>query len=244
MDNFKMIYSIPFLFFTFVSCSNSSTEMVAKSKYDAQIAEYKELNEQQAAVIEDNLEKSKIINNVVTELNQIAGNTQSLRVNGVGELSQAEEINRKLQILKKRLTAVEGKRSDSSKNLLATMDNLKSIIEQKEIEINNLKQEIANQQQTIANQKNTIANQQVTIDAQSQELMAKQQEMWYKLGVELHSVVEELPKVKGRKDKRNIKNTRYYILNKAKECFEHAAQLGHSLASSTARQIEGEMSRL
>lgn len=97
MDNFKMIYSIPFLFFTFVSCSNSSTEMVAKSKYDAQIAEYKELNEQQAAVIEDNLEKSKIINNVVTELNQIAGNTQSLRVNvehGVGELSQAEEINR------------------------------------------------------------------------------------------------------------------------------------------------------
>ena len=214
--------------------------MVAKSKSDAQIAEYKELNEQQAAVIEDNLEKSKIINSVVTELNQIAGNTQSLRVNvehGVGELSQAEEINRKLQILKKRLTAVEGKRSDSSKNLLATMDNLKSIIEQKEIEINNLKQEIANQQ-------NTIANQQVTIDAQSQELMAKQQEMWYKLGVELHSVVEELPKVKGRKDKRNIKNTRYYILNKAKECFEHAAQLGHSLASSKARQIEGEMSRL
>lgn len=224
MDNFKVIYSIPFLFFIIVSCSNSSTEMVAKSKYDAKIAEYKELNEQQAAVIEDNLEKSKIINNVVTELNQIAGNTHSLRVNvehGVGELSQAEEINQKLQTLKKRLSAVEGKRSDGSKNLLATMDKLKSIIEQKEIEINNLKQEIANQQQTIANQKNTIASQQVTIDAQSQELMNKQQEMWYKLGTELHSVVEELPKVKGRKDKRNIKNTRYYILNKAKECFEH-----------------------
>ena len=81
MDNFKVIYSIPFLFFIIVSCSNSSTEMVAKSKYDAKIAEYKELNEQQAAVIEDNLEKSKIINNVVTELNQIAGNTHSLRVN-------------------------------------------------------------------------------------------------------------------------------------------------------------------
>ena len=238
MDNFKVIYSIPFLFFIIVSCSNSSTEMVAKSKYDAKIAEYKELNEQQAAVIEDNLEKSKIINNVVTELNQIAGNTHSLRVNvehGVGELSQAEEINQKLQTLKKRLSAVEGKRSDSSKNLLATMDKLKSIIEQKEI---------ANQQQTIANQKNTIASQQVTIDAQSQELMNKQQEMWYKLGTELHSVVEELPKVKGRKDKRNIKNTRYYILNKAKECFEHAAQLGHSLAGSKARQVEGEMSRL
>ena len=91
----------------------------------------------------------------MTELNQIAGNTHSLRVNvehGVGELSQAEEINQKLQTLKKRLSAVEGKRSDGSKNLLATMDKLKSIIEQKEIEINNLKQEIANQQQTIANQ--------------------------------------------------------------------------------------------
>lgn len=96
------------------------------------------------------------------------------------------------------------------------MDNLKSIIEQKEIEINNLKQEIANQQQTIANQKNTIANQQVTIDAQSQELMAKQQEMWYKLGVELHSVVEELPKVKGRKDKRNIKTPDIIFLTKQK----------------------------
>lgn len=114
-------------------------------------------------------------------------------------MSQAEEINQKLQTLKKRLSAVEGKRSDGSKNLLATMDKLKSIIEQKEIEINNLKQEIANQQQTIANQKNTIASQQVTIDAQSQELMNKQQEMWYKLGTELHSVVEELPKVKRKK---------------------------------------------
>lgn len=31
------------------------------------------------------------------------------------------------------------------------------------------------------------------------ELMNKQQEMWYKLGTELHSVVEELPKVKGKK---------------------------------------------
>lgn len=122
--------------FIIVSCSNSSTEMVAKSKYDAKIAEYKELNEQQAVVIEDNLEKSKIINNVVTELNQIAGNTHSLRVNvehGVGELSQAEEINQKLQTLKKRLSAVEGKRSDGSKNLLATMDKLKSIIEQKRL---------------------------------------------------------------------------------------------------------------
>lgn len=80
-----LFYSI--FVFIIVSCSNSSTEMVAKSKYDAKIAEYKELNEQQAAVIEDNLEKSKIINNVVTELNQIAGNTHSLRVNvehGVG----------------------------------------------------------------------------------------------------------------------------------------------------------------
>ena len=52
------------------------------------------------------------------------------------------------------------------------------------------------------------------------------------------------PNAYGRKDKRNIKNTRYYILNKAKECFEHAAQLGHSLAGSKARQVEGEMSRL
>lgn len=30
MDNFKVIYSIPFLFFIIVSCSNSSTEMVLK----------------------------------------------------------------------------------------------------------------------------------------------------------------------------------------------------------------------
>ena len=65
-----------------------------------------------------------------------------------------------------------------------------------------------------------------------------------KVKVRSRAVIEELPKVKGRKDKRNIKNTRYYILNKAKECFEHAAQLGHSLAGSKARQVEGEMSRL
>ena len=82
------------------------------------------------------------------------------------------------------------------------------------------------------------------IEQQQIELLKKQQNSWYDLGNELYKVTAELPKVKGRKDKRNIKNTRFYILNKAKECFEQAYQLGHPHAAIMRTKVQQDMDKL
>lgn len=238
----KWIMCIPF-WMLFSACNNtsSSIEMVSKEKYEEKIEEYKSLNKKQAAIIEDNLNKSKVINDVVSELRQLTGVTTSLRKDielGVGSNNQAEEIKDRLNILKKKLKNYSHSTSnDNNKELLATISNLQQIIEQKEVEIFQLQQQIIEQKKTIQGQRNQIEQQQ-------NELLKKQQNSWYILGNELYKVTSELPKVKGKKDKKNIKNTRFYILNKAKECFEQASQLGHPNATAMRDKVQQDMNKL
>ncbi len=221
--------------------SGPKAEMVSQEMYNERIAEYKSLNEQQAAIISDNMEKSKTISNVVNELRQLTNATTQLRQNvelGQGQVSQAEEIRQRLDLLKKRLQKEQkSSRFDDNKELLATIGNLQAIIVQKEEEISGLRQQIEQKDRTIESQK-------ITIEQQSQQLLENQRETWFMLGKELREVAKELPKVKGRKDKRNMKNTRYYILNKSKECFDQAVQLGHSTASTFSREVGQEMENL
>ncbi len=220
---------------------SSSIEMVSKEKYEKKIEEYQSLNKRQAAIIDDNLEKSQVINNVVSELRQLTGITTSLRIDverGGGSTNQAEEIKERLNILKNKLkTYSRSTSNDNNKELLATISNLQQIIEQKELEISQLQQQILEQKEIIRGQQNQIEQQQI-------ELLKKQQNSWYNLGNELYKVTNELPKVKGRKDKRNIKNTRFYILNKAKECFEQAYQLGHPHAATMRAKVQQDMDNL
>lgn len=228
-----------------VACDNnaSTTEKISKELYEAKIEEYKALNKKQSAIIDDNLEKSKVISGVVAELRQLTGVTTTLRRNvetGVGELNQAEEIKERLAILKQKLksySADGNKSKGQSEELLATIANLQQIIVQKEEEISQLQQQIRLRDETIRVQKNTI-------DKQQEELLSRQQNAWFVLGKELYEVAGELPKVKGRKDKKNIKNTKYYILNKSKECFEQASQLGHFQATEMAKTVNKEMENL
>lgn len=228
------------------SCSSSpKSEMVSQTMYDEKIAEYKSLNERQAAIINDNLKKSKVINNVVNELRQLTNATIQLRQNveqGQGQMNQAEEIRQRLNQLKKQLKSEkQPSQQKNDKELLATITNLHEIIVQKEKEITDLQQQIKQKDKTISQQNNTIEEQLHTIERQKQQLIAKQQEMWFTLGKELQAIAKELPKVKGRKDKRNMKSTRYYILNKSKECFDQAAQLGHYSAAIYSREVSREM---
>ena len=220
---------------------SSSIEMVSKEKYEKKIEEFHSLNKRLIVIIDDNLEKSQVINNVVSELRQLTGITTSLRIDverGGGSTNQAEEIKERLNILKNKLkTYSRSTSNDNNKELLATISNLQQIIEQKELEISQLQQQILEQKEIIRGQQNQIEQQQI-------ELLKKQQNSWYNLGNELYKVTNELPKVKGRKDKRNIKNTRFYILNKAKECFEQAYQLGHPHAATMRAKVQQDMDNL
>ena len=89
----------------------------------------------------------------------------------------------------------------------------------------------------IEEQNKTIQNQSLTIEAQKDKLEKKEKESWYTLGEELFMVSAELPKVRGRKDKRNVKNAKFYILNKAKECMDRAHELGHPNANAKSKEI-------
>ena len=249
MDFIKMngqLFFSTLMVISIVSCSDSSTteaNYVAKEKYEAKIEEYKQLNSKQAAIIEDNIEKNKVINNVLSELRQLTGATTNLRhdiESGGGRVNQAQEIQERLDVLKQTLSGIRqsAKKDDNTdSNLLATVANLQQIIVQKEEEIAQLQQQIIEKDETIRTQQNTINLQQL-------QLLKKQQESWYQLGESLHDVVKELPKVKGRKDKRNVKNARLYILNKSLECFQQAHQLGHAKAQNMCTKIEREIEEL
>lgn len=224
------------------ACSNSSStaDYVSKEKFEAQIEEYKKLNEKQAAIINDNIEKSSVINNVVSELRLLTGATTTLRHNvelGDAQETQAQEIKKRLDALKQKLNKIQNVKKSGNDNLLETIANLQQIIVQKESEIIQLQQQITAKEEK-------IRLQELTINQQHIQLLQKQQDLWYQLGESLHSVVKELPKVKGRKDKRNIKNTRLYILNKSLECFEQAKDLGHVSASVMCEKVEREIEAL
>ena len=241
MDFFKIIMRSLLLVCIFLSCEEkSSIEMVSKVEYDAKINEYLELNKQQNAIIDDNIKKSKVIANVVSELRQLTGYTANLRANvevGQAEITHADEIKLRLEKLKSILANVPQNKDDKNENLLLTINNLRIIIEEKEQEIIYLKEQIEERNAKIQEQSRTIGIQQV-------QLTEKERESWYKLGNELYQVAKELPKVKGRKDKRNIKNSKYYIYNKAKECMDRAAALGHSDALRMSKLILEEMEKL
>ena len=176
----------------------------------------------------------------MSELRQLTGATTNLRhdiESGGGRVNQAQEIQERLDVLKQTLSGIRQSAKKDDNNLLATVANLQQIIVQKEEEIAQLQQQIIEKDETIRTQQNTINLQQL-------QLLKKQQESWYQLGESLHDVVKELPKVKGRKDKRNVKNARLYILNKSLECFQQAHQLGHAKAQNMCTKIEREIEEL
>lgn len=254
MGNFKINMVVVLItMWGVISCSEKNAEMVtevktmvSKAKYDAMVSEYQELNRHQERIINDNLEKGKIINQIVGELRNIAGTTRSLRINienGTGRLTQAEEIDKHLKQLKKQLEQMHLK-DNANQELIKTIENLKNLVEEKELEIIDLKNEINQQAEVIREQNSTIRQQDVEIEQKNYELATYQSVMWYTLGQELLGVSEILPVTRGRKDKRNMKNTKYFILNKAKECFEQAAKLGHAKGEASATQVNYKMKRL
>lgn len=231
-----------------LSCGGSSEEtqaqFVSKEKYETKIAEYKQLNDRMTAIVDDNIEKSHIVNDVVRELRQLTGATYTLRQNiesgGASQITQADEINQRLEILKQRLSevkSVETDDNDASKNLLSTIANLQQIIAQKEKEIAQLKQQIQEKDETIRSQRSTI-------DLQQAQLAEQQKETWFKLGESLYNAAIELPNVKGPNDKRKQKKARRIILGKAMECFHSAKQLGHTRAESMYNKVKKEIERL
>lgn len=238
----KLIVATAFCALVVASCGkNSSVEMVPKTEYDAKIEEYKELYAQQTAIVDDNIRQNKIITNVVSELRKLTNHTTNLRLNiesGQAEMGHADEIQTRLNELKKLLTNIpKGEKNNNNKDVLATIENLHLLINEKENEIKLLKLQIEEQNKTIQNQS-------LTIEAQKDKLEKKEKESWYTLGEELFMVSAELPKVRGRKDKRNVKNAKFYILNKAKECMDRAYELGHPNAKAKSKEIAKIMDEL
>ncbi len=256
MDISKIVLSLGIILFLSSCNSSQKSAMVSQEKYDQKIQEYTELNNRQAAIIEDNIEKSEVINNVVTELRQLTGMTLILKqdiVEGNGQYSQSQEIQQRLKLLKQKLNDLSSDvtRNKSNAHLISTIENLHSMIEQKDAEIVILQGEIKNQKEKIIEQQNTIDEQHEELIAKNRELQSKQREIltnqrnsWYRLGRELYDAAQSLPEVKGKKDKNNVSNSKYYILNKSKECLEQAELLGHPSAKSLISTINAQLHSL
>lgn len=227
-----------------VSCnSDGDAETVSKSKYDAVMTDYLKLKRESEDIVQKNIDQSASINNILQELSDITTMSNTVRANletGDAQITQAEEIQNRINNLKD-ILAQQKSVNKENKELLRTIDGLNEIITQKEMEIATLKMEIENQRETIAGQEKTIGEQEKEIALKERLLLEYHQGMIYEMAEELYNVSHELPKVRGAKDKKNIKNTRYYILNKALECAQEAEKLKHPGAANLVRQINVAM---
>lgn len=232
----------------FASCEQKEVEpprrMVSLEQYESAVQEYKDLNQKQEAIIQQNIENDSLINAVVKELRSLTNATMTLRMDvesGSSISNKPDEIKARLEQLKRKLNAAQKTASTDSKHFIATIQNLRNIIEQKENEIVSLKNEIAKKNKEIKSQSNIITHQKQTIQTQQNEMLKNQMNSWYSMGTELKNIASVIPSVKGKKDKNNISNTKLHILERAKICFDRAAAMGHPDAAQESKNIANEM---
>lgn len=230
---------------------NDNGKMVSYETHMAVVEEYKALNNKQAQTIQITMENEKIINEVVTELRSLTTETGVLRLDvesGMAQANAPDEIKARLKALKTKLDNASKNASASEKRYIQTINNLQTIIVEKEKEIDALKEdiqakklEIHQKNQEIQQKTTTIKQQETTIVVQQKELLQAQIDAWTDMGNELYQVASKLPEVKGKKDKNNMSNAKAYILHRAKECYLQAEKMGSPTAGAKAKKIEKEI---
>ena len=161
--------------------SVSCKETVSKQEYDEIMVEYKLLKESLDATQESNLQQAATINKALSELAEISGNTLILRndiENGIAKVKQADRISANIHAIKYRILQLENQIGDDTA-YKKIVQNLKTIITEKEAEIESLKKIIDNQSDTINEQRLTIDNQQLKITNQQEKISNQQEQLTF-----------------------------------------------------------------
>jgi hypothetical protein len=233
----------------FVSCGGNTEAIYAENEELKE--ENKELRNENNSNLKKSIEQMKTLNNIVAQLEDISGKTLLIRHNielGNIDLLQAEKANAYLASIKKELDKV--RQGDFTKEQLAIISNLQSIIEIKEKEIVQLKEELNRKNAELRRNKEVIAEQESTIQQQSRKIHEQQALKWHEMGILLYNVslsYEEGSKgfLGLNKDNYNkMKNNKKLLLIESKKCFEESIKMGIVSSMQYLTKINEELSNI
>lgn len=236
-----------------ISCGGDET--VPKKEYDEIYNEYKLLKESLDATQTANINQAVTINKTLSELAEISGNTLILRgniENGTARITQAERISDNIKAIKNKINSLEKQIGDDHtyKKIIA---NLKTIIREKEKEIESLKDIIENQNSTISEQKTTIVQQQQEIKQQGQQIdnqkanlqqtVKAQAYLLYQAAREFEQFANDVPDVSRKKNQRKVNEWAISMLSKARLYYEKSQEYGVN-ASASIYRVNNRISKL
>lgn len=248
MDTKKIILLI-FAIYSLLSCDNTANQEIVRLKQENSTLKVSldRTKEEKAEAIKRDLEQSKIIDDALIELSEISQSSNRIRIslgetNTHNDLTQTERLTDQIESIKQRLNDLK----NGYPTLYNRIENLQRLVESKEEEISQLKIDIEKKNEEISSLTNTNINQGVTINGlnidvqqakkdieQLRNINKKQMaELWFQMGEKLIAISDNLPEVRGAKDKKMMQETRLIIQKNAKNCFWEAYNLGHSQAYS------------
>ena len=221
----------------FISCNSNLVK-----ENENLLSKLAEVQKAETEAIERMAQQKKDIAGILEELEKVTGSISLVR-NDVErrKLSNVEQINNQIEIIKQRLKQAEEKWGND--DIIA---NLQKTLIKKEKEIADLKEEI-NRLETENRQGRE------TIEEQLRTIKSLQKIAWYKAGEELFIVYTEYQNIttggwfSHNKDITNLKRmkeNKRKLLLRAKACFQEAAKLGHMEAHMKILSVDKELSKL
>ncbi|MEZ7953721.1 MAG: hypothetical protein QMB82_00960 [Bacteroidales bacterium] len=230
-----------------LSCDNATKQEIVRLKQENSTLKLSldRTKDEKSNAIQRDLEQSKIIDDAILELSEISQSSNQIRIsfgetNSPNYLTQTERLSNQIESIKQKLDELKS----GYPALYNRIENLQKLVKTKEEEISQLKNEIEIKNQEIASQTDIMGNQDVTLgkwnnDAEKAKKEIAQlynnnkkqmAELWYQMGEKLISISNNLPEVRGVKDKKMIQETRVTIQLNAKNCYREANNLGHPQA--------------
>ena len=230
------IISVLILAGLFYSCGGG----VSQKDYDELKDENKLLKESIDATHTSVLNQAATINKTLSELAEISGNTMALRgdiENGVARVTQAEQISRNIKAIKNKISSLE-KQVGNDSAYKKIVSNLKTIIKEKEAEINSLKEIIENQNTTITEQKSTIEQQGQQLNNQQVKLkqaVKAQATLLYQAAGEFEQFAEDVPDVSKKKNKKKVNDWAISMLSRSLLYYQESQKYGIDASSDISR---------
>lgn len=238
------------------ACGFQQGNTVPKEEYDAVVDAYNDLKVSAEATRDSYIEQAAAVDNILQELSQISGSTAVLRTDleqGTARLNQVEMIENSIVDIKGKLSQLERLVQDNAE-YKKLVSSLKTVIAEKEAEIEQLKAEIQDRDRTISEQNEmisaqhgTIAQQNETINAQQQNLehaVREQARLLYQAGADFEQLGDESPTVSRRKDKAKVKSLTLDMYEKAILYYSKAQENGYPGAEDRIAAVKQKIATL
>ena len=229
---------------------------VSQDEYDDLAKEYEELKQAVEDAQDSNVRQAVLINQTLNELASISGKTEifiSDIERGSARLSQAEQISQSITTIKNKIEQLENSSSED-KGFARIVQNLKTIVREKEKEIERLKQIIQEQEGTIISQDGTISEQSDTIRKQIEtikiqadrlkDVVAQQARLLNRAGRDFEDMGDEIPEVSRKKNREKVESWAESMYSTAINYYRQAGNSGHEESYDDIKRVEYKLNRL